>query len=187
MKYHINDDFEVKPCGASDDTRCPFWGHHEGSNHYATESDAVKVVEKFLSDKHPFINRRKQASVRFLKLSEKIKDELQQYGGIKANKLPDVSNVTEMVDEWFGGDRKKYDAFRHNVSNNDLKDATRKNVASLLKTGMQVTNKKSVQDIPLEKSEPYDFAASEITLLDEGPDVVDLEDLRNGNIKAFKF
>lgn len=187
MKFHINDNFEVKPCGASDDVRCPFYGHHEGSNHYTNESDALKAAEKILAAQHPFENRRKAATAKFLNHSSKIKKLLQDYADMKPKNFPEVSNNSEMIEKWFGGDEGSYETFVHFLSSDELKNSSKKTVAAFVKSGMKLSKEVSVKDIPIEKSDPYEFDASEITVIDDGPDKVDWDDLMNGKIKAFQF
>lgn len=190
MKYHINDDYEVKPCSATEDGRCPFWGKHHGDNHYKNENDAIEAIETILSKKHTFSFRRKNSEKsKFIKHREEMRKLLVNFTHADNNSLEHVNNSDEMIQKWFSNDKEKYETFKNTMMNDELKDNTKKAVSNFMEKGMTVTNTKTVKDIPLENSEisinDGTFDMSEITLIDDVPDSLDLEDLRNGSIKAF--
>lgn len=192
MKYHINDDYEVKPCSATEDGRCPFWGRHSGNNHYNNENDAINAIETILSKKHTFSFRKKNTvKVEFIKHREETRKSLINYSNVDNNSLEHVENVDEMIQKWFNGDKETYSTFKNTINNEEIKDDTKKSVSSFLQKGMSVKNTKNVKDLPIELdndfSNDFDFDSSEITLIDDTPDKVDLEDLRNGHLNAFKF
>lgn len=189
MKYHINDDYEVKPCSATVDGRCPFWGKHNGDNHYNSENDAIEAIETILSKKHTFSFKKKHMQdAQFIKHREETRKNLINYANVDESELTPVSNVDEMVKQWFSGDRNKYDSFQETATNNNLKDNTKQAVSGFLQKGMSVNSTKSVKDIPFENTSESldDFDSSEITLIDDVPDKLSWDDLRSGALKAFK-
>lgn len=189
MKYHINRKKEVKACSAKQSQGCPFWGINDSrTNHYNDIETAQAKAEELLTKKHNMFNSpQRNLTPQFNITRDNVQKNLLEYAGIKASNEENVKNVKEIISTWFNGDRNKYETFNTTVENNDLNKDTKKSVVSMLMSGVTVHNKSSVQDIPLEQNTKYDFSQlSEVTILDELPDKLDLNALRSGKLKAFK-
>lgn len=188
MKYHINKDYEVKPCDASDETNCPFFGNNGGTNHYENEKEALNKVEELLDKKHN-VNKgkTKRPTAQFVKNKKFISEALIEYGNIKEKDLQDVSDVKEMINEWFNGDREKYNSFRNLINDNGFTEDTKKSVAHLILRGLPVQKTQSVYDISSAQTEQSNstFANSHVTILEDFPEDVDLEHIRDNRFSFF--
>lgn len=187
MKYHINNDYEVKPCGASDMSRCPFYGNDGDSNHYADEATAVRKVEEILSAKHNVTKgKNKQPSAQFRRSKKFIAEALVEYGNVNSEKdLQDVSNVKDMISKWFNGDKDKYDSFRKLIDDEGFTENTKKSVAHLILRGLPVQKKQSVYDISFEPVLANDRSVSEVTILEDFTEEIDLDNIRKNNFSFF--
>ena len=125
MKYHINENGEVSPCKAK--IRCPFGGATGSENHFATKAEAVRAAEKLLQSKNPTYSVSK-SNFNFSRKAEAIGEVLAEAG---VTKLPWVNNDAEMIEKWFGGDRKKYDLFFRLSQSENLKNPTKKAIIKL--------------------------------------------------------
>lgn len=188
MKYHINNDYEVRPCGATEEGRCPFYGQNGSSNHYANEAEAITKAEEILSTKHNVNEGRSKAPTeQFKKNKEFISEALVEYGSVKSHKdLQDVSNVKEMINEWFSGDREKYNGFRKLIADEGFTEETKKSVAHLILRGLPVQKRKSVYDISSETDNTNkENEISEVTILEDFTEQIDLENIRKDNKFSF--
>lgn len=187
MKYHINNDYEVRPCGATEETRCPFWGNNGNSNHYADEATATKKAEEILASKHNVNEGRSKAPTAQFKRNKKfISEALIEYGNIKSEKdLKEVSNVKEMINEWFNGDREKYNSFRKLINDEGFTEKTKKSVAHLILRGLPVQKQKSVYDISIESKTSNDREISQVTILEDFTEDIDLDNIRQNNYSFF--
>ena len=176
MKYHINNDYEVKPCGASDETRCPFFGRDGETNHFNNQEEAILKAEEKLDQKHGNSNRTKKNPTQFNKNKEFIQEAIVEYGNVQSKEeLQEVSNVKEMVSEWFDGDRRKYNEFRRLIDDKGFTPETKKSVAHLILRGIPVRKKKSVHD--LSEKPKNSTETSEITILEESDEKIDWDTL----------
>lgn len=177
MKYHINNDYEVKPCGASDESRCPFFGRDGESNHFTNPEEAQAKAEEKLSQKHnSSAAKTKRSTPQFKKNKAFIKESIVEYGNTGSNKeLKEVHTVKEMVSEWFDGDRQKYNDFKKLIDDNGFTPETKKSVAHLILQGIPVQKERSVYDIS--ESNGISNEDSEITILEESSEKIDWNSL----------
>lgn len=183
MKYHINNDDEAKPCGAQYEENCPFFGKNGGTNHFTSYEDAAQRLEQILVDRHnAFASSQKKLSPQFIQNRDFIKDTIDTYSD--SDSLPNVYNTKDMIDKWFNGDRETYRKFKMLVSEKGFTSETRVSVAELLRKGIIVESSSSVHQVGKDSSvDGRDF--SEITILDDTPDFVDINSLRRGELNAF--
>lgn len=189
MKYHINNDYEVRPCGATEETRCPFWGNNGSSNHYPDEATATRKAEEILASKHNVNEGKTKApTAQFKKNKQFISEALIEYGNVKSEKdLQDVSNVKEMINEWFSGDRDKYNSFRKLIADEGFTEDTKKSVAHLILRGLPVRKTRSVYDISSQADmNKRNNDISEVTILEEFSENIDLDNIRKNNFSFYK-
>lgn len=186
-KYHINSDGEAKPCTAK--VRCRFGGESGVENHFSSAEDAQKEVQKRLQKEFSQLLsvRSSGNSAQFAKNRDSIAAALVTYGGIKSTSdLASVSNTDEIVDKWFDGDSSRYKAFKRLVESNNITPETKKSVGTFVQRGVPVSLSNSVHEVPHARAQDK-FDESEVDLLDDLPGgKIDMEAIRNGNLKAFK-
>lgn len=177
MKYHINNDYEVKPCGASDESRCPFFGRDGESNHFTSSDEAISKAEEKLAQKHnSSAAKRKRSTPQFTKNKEFIKEAIIEYGNVQSGEeLQEVTTVREMVEKWFDGDRRKYNEFKKLIDDNGFTKESKKSVAHMIMHGVAIQKKKSVYDIS--ETTNASSETSEITILEESSEKIDWDSL----------
>lgn len=177
MKYHINNDYEVKPCGASDESRCPFFGRDGESNHFTNQEEANLKAEEKLAQKHnSSAGKTKRTTSQFNRNKEFIQEAIVEYGNVQSkDDLKEVRNVKEMVAEWFDGDRRKYNDFRKLIDDKGFTKETKKSVAHLILRGIAIQKQKSVYDISEKTSASSE--TSEITILEESTEKIEWDNL----------
>lgn len=185
-KYHINSQGEAKPCAAQ--VKCRFGGETGVENHFSTVEAAQAEVQSRLQQEfsHVASVRNRGTTPQFIKNRDAIKDALVTYGGVKDKAaLEEVSNTEEMVQKWFDGDSSRYKSFKRLVESSDITPETKKSVGTFVQRGVPVSLSGSVHEIPHSRSDDK-FDESEVDLLEDLPgNKIDMNALRNGNLRAF--
>lgn len=185
-KFHINSDGEAKPCSAQ--VRCRFGGESGVENHFSSAEEAQAEVQNRLQKEFSQVSsvRSRGTSTQFLKNRDAIRSALLTYGGVKnESDLADVKNTDELVDKWFEGDASRYKSFKRLTEANDITPDTKKSVGVFVQRGLPVSISASVHEVPHSRSDDK-FEESEIDLLEDLPgNTIDMEALRNGDLKAF--
>lgn len=205
MTYHISNDTKSRKCNAQSPATCPlrdntqkFVNEIQASggtidqsimnpkNHYKTAEEAQVVVESIMNARNPLRTKKKPPSAAFIKNRDLIKESLINFGNVSEEEISEVSNIREMVKEWFNGDRNAYNAFKYIAENETIDDETRKKIAEMVNGNFKVTTVQQVSNIGLKKNNRTEISQqSEITIIDEDSDKITLDDLRKGKIKPF--
>ena len=181
--YHINDQYEVKPCGAASKESCPFFGNFGNDNHYENFNNAVATSEAVSQKSHGMFA--KSASSAFSQNRDTIKKSFFQWGLARTeNPLPEVKNTQDMINKWFAGDAMRYNALKNTITNDDLNQETKKDIAILLMRGLSVSTTNNVRTLG---DSSNNSSNSEITIISEDSDKITQDDLRTGNAQAFQF
>lgn len=179
--YHINNQYEVKPCGATMKENCPFFGNFGNENHYENFEQAVISSEAASQGTHGMFAG--SASSAFTRNRNDIEQHFIQWGLVrKTNPLPEVRSTQEMINKWFSGDKTRYNSFKKIITDKDLNSDTKKDIAILLMRGLSVSTTNNVRKLGENKNNTTN---SEITIIEENSDTITQNDLREGNAQAF--
>lgn len=169
VKWHINDKGEVGRCSATKGN-CPFGGASGLENHYASQEEAEKfVASSMVGFSTMGTSSKRRPSESFKNARDTLRKSLVDYGVSKSNELPEVRTVNEIVQHWFAGDRKKYEAFKGLVNDQTMNATAKKSVAQLINRGVTVHQVGAVDN--LEKDATVD-------ILDDSLKGISLTDLQ---------
>lgn len=185
MRYHINDDDEVKLCKARKGN-CPYRNSQgEEREHYATREEALEAIAKKLGPKYgtvsTHVRKKRRLPKKFIETRAKIKDLLLMTEMKNEDQIKDVSTVQEMVKEWFNGSRKDYVFFR-DLTRVDLSDQSRESIKTMIenKISVNVVTEKNINEKP-------NVRFSNIDLLDDEFDKITLEQIREDRLAPIVF
>lgn len=179
-KYHVNPNTGmVSPCNAK--IKCRFGGASGDENHFSRKSEANKFSEKIMEQKFsPMKSTSRQKKTSFAKNRENLKKDLLASGVISADdKLPNVRSKKEMIDKWFDGDKEKFETISKVNSETSLRDTTKKSVGTFINNSVKVN---VVSDLDFEDS---GNDKSNVDLLNEDLESINIDDIRRGKMVAF--
>lgn len=178
--YHINDSYEAGPCHAARKETCPFFGRFGNDNHYDSYDKARRNAER-ISEQHLGGHLTRNT---FDQNRRMIEEYMVSFGFVApGHRLPRVRNNREIVRKWFKGDEKRYRAFKHfvNLPDKEMVLSTKQDVVTMLMRGMTVESVSKVREM---RNTSDDIPTrSEITIIEERSDSVDLADLKNGSAR----
>lgn len=170
IKWHINDKGEVGRCSATKG-KCPFGGASGLENHYSSREEAVKEAASTMAGfSNLGTSSKKRPTESFQNTKDTLRKSLIDYGVMKNNELPEVRTTSEMIQQWFNGDRKKFESFKNLVNDQTLSVASKKSVAQLINRGVSVQQVDSVDSL--------DSGTATVDILDDSLRGVSLADIR---------
>lgn len=181
MKYHVNPETgKVSICRAK--VKCRFGGSTGNENHFSSKNAADQSAEGLMATKYSVAKGRTKKD--FVSIRDNIKAGLVSSGIIPNDlALPPVNNQSEMIEKWFGGDKKKFDVItRISDPQTTFKENTKKSVGKFVSSGL---------DVSMSGDSNFNNAPSvlnsDIELIDDDftNDKIELKDLASGKIKAF--
>lgn len=143
IKWHINDSGEVGRCSATK-AKCPFGGASGLENHYSSREEAVRFAASSMDGFSDLGTASKKRPTEFQTTKDSLRKSLIDYGVMKKADLPEVSNNSELVRDWFDGDKRKFEAFKNLISNETLSAELKAPLAHLINRGVTVDQ---VQDV----------------------------------------
>jgi len=169
-KWHINGNGEVGRCSATKG-KCPFGGASGLENHYSSREEAEKFVASSMAGFSSLgTASKKRQTESFQNTKTALRKALVSYGVSKNADLPDVATTNELVERWFAGDKKKFEAFKKLVNNQTLTPVSKKSIAQLINRGVSVDHTDDVSSL--------DKGTATVDLLDDSLRGVSLSDLR---------
>jgi len=169
-KWHINGNGEVGRCTATKG-KCPFGGASGLENHYSSREEAEKIVASSMADFSSLgTASKKRQTESFQNTKTALRKALVSYGVSKSADLPDVATTNELVERWFDGDKRKFEAFKSLVNNQTLTPVSKKSIAQLINRGVSVDHTDDVNTL--------DSGKATVDLLDESLRGVSLADIR---------
>lgn len=185
MKYHINGQGEVKNCTATKE-KCPFGGETGNENHFLSKKEAEIELQSRLKDTYGHLQgvMRKETKNSFDKDKEKISDLLLKINIFNKNNLPQVHNSSDIVKNWFNGNKNQYN-FIKKLAYNDkpISKETRVSIKKLLKKSFSL-DFENTDDNSYIKNDL--LKESTVSFIDDSPNnIVNIEDLRKSDFNIF--
>lgn len=181
MRYHINDNNEVKRCRAKSNTSCGFYRGEGSTPHFDDPKEAQKVASRRQAARTREENRRKE----FEPKKAKVANALQRFGGVDKESLPVAKNEKDIVNLWFNGREETFKSFMEHSENDRLNASSKEFLGSMMIKGLSVSQEKKATDVPFDSDWEKENNVSHLTIIDEGEDKDALDLILSGKVTAF--
>ena len=183
MRYHINKDFEAKPCRVKTG-RCPFGGATGNENHFDTLAEARKNAEILIERKHSVVSSKKRPVTETQ--IDTLLDSLVESGLVRPDVASSLTGDDQIVEKVFKGDKSAFRAYRNIALNDEFQSGTQHTLIDLVRRGLPMSIVSTVLEIDENEETDDDDSASQITVVDDVPQRFDWDDLRSGAVTGFK-